>query len=159
MTTEDTAVVTLSTRTGVLGNVVVSQVSGGRRNRLWFELDGSRGSAAFDQEEPETAWLGTPQEVSVLARGNGTESADAARFAYLPGGHAQGYQDCFNSFVVDTYVAIDGSNPDGLPTFEDGLRSAHLVEAVVQSGKTGRWTPIATTSVEDRLESAFGNHL
>ena len=42
----------LRTRSGVLGTLTVSQVAPGRRNRLWFELDGSRGSAVFDQENP-----------------------------------------------------------------------------------------------------------
>ena len=43
--TEDSAVVSFRTASGVLGSVTVSQVSAGRKNRLWFELDGTAGSA------------------------------------------------------------------------------------------------------------------
>jgi predicted dehydrogenase len=147
VTTEDTAVVTLRTEGGVLGNVVVSQVSGGRRNRLWFELDGAAASAVFDQEEPETAWLGTPEGATVIARGAGPSARDAERLSYVPGGHAQGYQDCFDAFVADTYAAIDGEAPEGLPTLEDGLRSSRIVDAVLASAATRAWTPIAATAM------------
>ncbi|MEV6498642.1 Gfo/Idh/MocA family protein [Streptomyces prunicolor] len=143
--TEDTAVVTLRTATGVPASVVVSQVSAGRRNRLWFELDGAARSAVFDQENPESAWLGTPDGATVIARGTGTVSADQQRLSYLPGGHAQGYQDCFNAFVADTYAAIAGDKPPGLPTLEDGLRSARIVDAVLDSAASGAWTPIERT--------------
>lgn len=143
--TEDTAVVTLRTATGVPANVVVSQVSAGRRNRLWFELDGAARSAVFDQENPESAWLGTPDGARVIARGTGPLSADQQRLSYLPGGHAQGYQDCFNAFVADTYAAIAGDKPAGLPTVEDGLRSARIVDAVLDSAASGAWTPIERT--------------
>ena len=32
----------------------------------------------------------------------------AARFAFLPGGHPQGYADCFDAFVADFYEAVRG---------------------------------------------------
>jgi predicted dehydrogenase len=142
VTTEDTAVATFRTTSGALGNVVVSQVAGGRRNRLWFELDGEHGSAVFDQEAPETAWLGTPDGATVIARGAAANAPDAARLSYVPGGHAQGYQDCFNAFVADTYAAARGEAPEGLPTLVDGLRSARIVDAVLRSATTGNWTQI-----------------
>ena len=52
--TEDIAVATFRTERGVLANTVISQVSAGRKNRLWLEVDGSRQSAVFDQEQPES---------------------------------------------------------------------------------------------------------
>ncbi|WP_405996649.1 hypothetical protein [Streptomyces sp. NBC_00986] len=57
----------------------------------------------------------------------------------------QGYQDCFNAFVADTYAAIAGDKPTGLPTLEDGLRSARIVDAVLDSAASGAWTPIQRT--------------
>lgn len=140
--TEDIAMLLLSTDRGGLGNVTVSQVAGGRRNRLWFELDGAQGSAVFDQESPETAWLGTPEGATIIARGAGPLSDEQARLSYLPGGHAQGYQDCFDAFVADTFATIRGEAPDGLPTLVDGLRAARLVEAVLVSAGSGEWTRI-----------------
>jgi predicted dehydrogenase len=145
VTTEDAAVVAFQTASGVPGSVVVSQVAAGRRNRLWFELDGSAGSAVFDQEAPETAWLGSPDGAQVIARGAGRLSAEQARLSYLPGGHPQGYQDCFNAFTADVYAAIAGDKPDGLPTLADGLRSVRITDAVLASAASGAWRDIEGT--------------
>ena len=55
----------------------------------------------------------------------------------LPPGHAEGYTGCFEAFVRDTYAAIGGEQPDGLPRFADGARSMRVVAAVVASAAAG----------------------
>ncbi|RRO20029.1 gfo/Idh/MocA family oxidoreductase [Saccharopolyspora rhizosphaerae] len=140
--TEDTATLLLRTGSDVLASATISQVAAGRKNRLWFELDGSRGSAVFDQENPEQVWLGGAESNEVLVRDIGTGSAEHRRLSKLPAGHAQGYADCFDAFVADTYAAMDGENPEGLPTFADGLRSARLVDAVVRATGNRSWTKV-----------------
>jgi predicted dehydrogenase len=142
VTTEDIAMATFVTASGVPANVVVSQVAAGRRNRLWFELDGSTASAVFDQEQPETAWLGALDGARIVARGTSPMSPDQARLAYVPAGHAQGYQDCFDAFVADTFRAIGGDRPEGLPDVADGVRAARIVDAVVRSSASRSWTAI-----------------
>jgi predicted dehydrogenase len=140
--TEDAAAVLFRTVDGVPGSLVVSQVAAGRKNRLWFELDGSRGSAAFDQENPESFWSGTSDGNRVFVRDWNSGSAEQRRLSYLPPGHAQGYADCFAAFVEDTYAAIRGERPDGLPSFADGLRAARIVDAVIRSAGGMRWTEV-----------------
>ena len=140
--TEDTATVMFRTADGVPGSVVVSQVAAGRKNRLWFELDGSTGSAAFDQEEPESFWAGTSDGSRRIVRDPSSGSAEQRRLSYLPAGHTQGFADAFAAFVADTYAAIDGDIPDGLPGFADGLRSARIVDAVVRSSRASTWTEV-----------------
>ncbi|WP_223622390.1 Gfo/Idh/MocA family protein [Microbacterium sp. EST19A] len=152
VTTEDVAIATFVTDAGVPANVVVSQVAAGRRNRLWFELDGAEGSAVFDQEQPETAWLGAADGARIIARGTAPMSPDQNRLAYLPAGHAQGYQDCFTAFVADTFAAIRGDNPEGLPDFADGLRSARIVDAVARSAASRSWIDIADAEVRSIRE-------
>ena len=66
-----------------------------------------------------------------MPRGFDTLSAPARRYVSLPAGHPQGYQDCFNAFVADCYASIGGLEPDGLPTFADGLRAAVITAAVI----------------------------
>ncbi|GAA4660622.1 MULTISPECIES: Gfo/Idh/MocA family protein [Amycolatopsis] len=144
--TEDAATVLFTTHSGVLGSVTVSQVSAGRKNRLWFEFDGQHRSAVFDQENPETVWLGSEASAEVLARGADSASAEHRRLSTLPPGHPQGYAQCFDNFVADTYATIRGEKRDGLPTFADGNRSAHIVDAVVESARTGQWTPVREES-------------
>jgi predicted dehydrogenase len=149
--TEDVATVLMRTGDGVLGSLTVSQVSAGRKNRLWFELDGSAGSAVFDQESAETAWLGGTDGARVLFRDPGHGSAEQRRLSRLPAGHAQGYADCFAAFVADAYAAIRGESPEGLPTGADGIRSAHLVEAVLASAASLTWTDVASAPVSQEI--------
>jgi predicted dehydrogenase len=139
--TEDAAVVMFETDRGATGSVTISQVSHGRKNRLSFTVDGSAESLFLDQENPETLWIGGRNVNRQLLRGT-DGSAAAARYSVVPAGHPQGYQDCFAAFVGDTYAALTGELPDGLPTFADGLRAARLTQAVLDSSRKGSWVEI-----------------
>jgi predicted dehydrogenase len=170
--TEDVALVLFETDQGGVGSLVVSQVSAGRKNRLWFELDGETGSVVFDQEQPETLWLGRREGGVTLPRDPAHMRPEAARLASLPAGHAQGYHDCFDLFVADAYRAMqsggdgagvgagergdragggvpsddvpDGDVPDGLPLIADGVRAARLTDAVLASARSQTWTEVET---------------
>ena len=124
------------------GSVVVSQTAMGRRNALHFSLDGERAAYGFDQEQPENLVIGGPDGNLTLHRGSPAASPATARYSVLPAGHPQGYQECFNAFVADTYAAIAGDPPDGLPTFADGLRAAALTEAVRTSSDGSTWVEV-----------------
>ena len=140
---EDVAAAMFRTGAGTLASLTVSQVSAGRHNRLWFEIDGAQASVAFNQEDAERLWVGLPdQREEVFVRGPGAGSAEQRRLSVLPAGHAQGYGQCFEAFVADTYRAIEGEQPQGLPTFEDGVRSALIVDRVIASARTRAWTTI-----------------
>jgi len=140
--TEDVAIVTFETNRGAAGSVVVSQVSLGRKNRLWFSFDGLDAAYVFDQELPDSLWVGGLRENHVIPRGPDTLSAAASSYARLPAGHPQGFQDSFTAFVGDVYAAVAGEKPDGLPTFEAGLRATRITAAVVESARTGNWVKI-----------------
>jgi predicted dehydrogenase len=150
--TEDAVVVQFATDRGALGAVVVSQVSPGRKNRLWLELDGAEEAVVFDQENPEVLWCGRREAVTMLRRDPAGLSPEAARFVGLPAGHPQGYAACFDSFVADVYHAIeDGVVDDGLPLFADGLRAAQLTDAVLTSARESTWVDVdAPSPVEVR---------
>jgi predicted dehydrogenase len=141
--TEDAAVVLFETDAGALGTVTVSQISAGRKNKLWIELDGADAALSFDQENPEELWCGGREAATIVRRDPEHLSPDAARFATLPPGHPQGYADCFDSFVADVYDAIARSAPSpGLPDFEDGLRAAQITDAVLASAATEAWVDV-----------------
>jgi predicted dehydrogenase len=143
--TEDAAVVQFETDHGAMGSAVISQLSAGRKNRLWLEVDGSEESLAFDQEEPESLWCGRRESATLLKRDPAFLSEPAARLAYLPAGHAQGYGDCFAAFVADAYAAIRGDAPeDGLPAFADGLRTSVITDAVLAAARDERWIDVPT---------------
>ena len=68
VTTEDAAMVIFETDAGAMGSVVISQVSAGRKNRLWIEVDGANAALAFDQEQPEALWLGRRERLEIIRR-------------------------------------------------------------------------------------------
>jgi predicted dehydrogenase len=140
--TEDAAAVLFETDEAALGAVVVSQVSPGRKNRLWFSLDGAQASLQFDQELPDSLWVGRREENAVVHRGAESSTDDAARYNVVPVGHPQGYVDCFSAFVADVYAAAAGETPDGLPTFDDGLRAAVITDAVLRSVASRGWVEV-----------------
>jgi predicted dehydrogenase len=140
--TEDLVAAVFTTEAGTVGNLLVSQVAPGRKNRLMIEISGAESTLQFDQEAPETLWLGKRSGSQLLVRDPAALSPQAARLSVLPAGHPQGYQDAFNAFVADTYAAIHGDIRDGLPTFRDGLRSAVLTESIIESSKGGEWVDV-----------------
>jgi predicted dehydrogenase len=141
---EDAVTMMFETDRGAAGTLVVSQVSQGRKNRLWFEIDAAHEAIAFDQEDPERLWLGSRDGQQIVVRDPSALAPAAARYAKLPAGHAQGYGDAFQAFVADVYAAVRGDAPDGLPRFADGLRAARITEAVLASAASRSWQEISS---------------
>jgi len=139
--TEDLAGILFETAEGLIGQLAVSQVSWGRTNRLQLDVDGVDESLSFCSEQEEQLWVGDREGIRLLPRGRSTEAA-VARFDRVPAGHPQGYQDCFDAFVADTYATVLGEKRDGLPTFADGARAADITEAVLASASSGNWVDV-----------------
>jgi predicted dehydrogenase len=123
--TEDVVVAAFETAAGVPGSVVVSQVSPGRTNRLWFEVDGSEAAVAFDHEHSDELWFGRREEGSTVVG--------------EPPGDGRSH---FDRFVADAYAAVLGSPPEGLPDIAAGVRSAHVVDAVLASAASRAWVEV-----------------
>ncbi len=140
--TEDLLAAVFETRNGAVGNLLVSQVAPGRKNRLVVEFSGSESTLQFDQETPETLWVGKRAGSQLLVRDPDALTPNAARLSVLPAGHPQGYQDAFNAFVADTYAAVRGQEFEGLPRFWDGLRAAVLTECVMESSRSAHWIDV-----------------
>lgn len=139
---EDALALVATTKSGATVNAIFSQVSQGRKNRLWLEVDGRAKSAVFDQELPEFLEIGGPSGFSVIARNPKTNSEDANRYSMVPAGHAQGYLECFESFVREAYQYLSGQEVDGMPTFADGLKSSKLIDAVLRSAHSRSWVMV-----------------
>lgn len=148
VSTEDAAAIVIETAGGAIGTLLVSQVAAGRKNALSFELSGSREAYAFEQEQPESLWIGRRRGSELLMRDGAELAPDAARISVLPSGHPLGYQDAFNAFVADAYAATAGPAPEGLPVFDDGVRAALVTEAVLDSSGDGSWVELAPPTTE-----------
>ena len=145
--TEDSALILFRTAADVAGSAVISQLAAGRKNRLWVEVDGMHQSAVFDQEHPEQLWLGAEDGHRILVRDPNQHGTEQRRLSGLPAGHAQGYAQCFENYVADSYAAVaayhgEGEVPEGLPTFADGLRAALICDAMLRSAESRQWVSV-----------------
>ncbi|MEZ4869834.1 MAG: Gfo/Idh/MocA family oxidoreductase [Caldilineaceae bacterium] len=141
--TEDYATILLRFAGGARGVVTVSQVSAGRKNRLYFEIDGAKSSLVWDSERPNELMIGhrdRPNEV--LLKDPSLLSDEARQYASYPGGHNEGFPDTFKQLYSAIYRYIangDFNAPADFPTFADGHYELQLGEAIYQSAQAEQW--------------------
>jgi predicted dehydrogenase len=147
--TEDFAAVLFHLDERARGALTVSQVSAGCKNRLSIEIYGSRASVAWNQERPDELWMGRrdgPNAITV--KDPALMAAAAATYADLPGGHSEGYDDTFKQLFRRFYRAVlDPSMPTDYPSFDDGLRQMHVLDAVRASHERRGWVELAAEPV------------
>ena len=144
--TEDYATVILHYENGIHGVLTVSQVSSGRKNRLFYEISGSSSSMAWNSERPNELWIGhRTQANQVLMKDPSLLSAEANATASYPGGHNEGFPDTFKQLTNKVYnyiLAGDFSAEPDFPTFADGHYEQVLCEAIERSAREGQWVVV-----------------
>ncbi len=147
--TEDYGTVLFEMDGGTRGVFTVCQVSAGRKNRLYYEIDCEKAAFAFDQEDPERLWIGRREGANMqLMRDGSLLSPEAKACVSFPGGHPEGFPDCMKNLMRTFYTFIaEGKDPQKdetlFPTFADGHNEIAIVEAVLQSAKSGQWEKVA----------------
>jgi predicted dehydrogenase len=126
------------------GSLTVSQVSGGRKNRLFIEIFGSKASAAWNGEAPEELWIGHRNEPNqIQIKDPVLMQPEARSYTDLPGGHSEGYPDTFKQIFRRFYKRVmDANAPVDYPTFEDGIRQMRVLDAVLQSSQKKAWVTV-----------------
>lgn len=131
---------------GALANLEGTRFALGRKNHIDLEINGSKGSLAFDFED-----------MNRLKFFDNTQAQDRQGFRdilvtqpggahpyvgqWWPPGHIIGYEHTFVHTIADFVNAcIDGKPIQ--PTFEDGLRNERVLEAAEESAKTRQWVKI-----------------
>jgi predicted dehydrogenase len=147
---DDLASVLLRFDTGATGTLSIGQVCAGHKNNLEIELSGASGSIAWRQEHANELWIGHrhgPNEV--LQKDPSLMDARTRGYARLPGGHHEGWADALFNVTRDIYCFIAAgkqpasAEPPLFATFEDGVRAARVVDAVLASAKAGGvWTRV-----------------
>jgi predicted dehydrogenase len=133
---------------GTLATFEATRFAAGRKNALRIELNGERGSLAFDLERLN--------ELAYYDRGEDTATAGFRRIlvtepghpylaAWWPPGHVLGWEHTFTHQVRDLVTAIS-QHEDPAPSFADGLQVQRVLAAVADSAaKDSQWTPVAGT--------------
>jgi predicted dehydrogenase len=146
ISTDDYASVLLHFENEMRGVMTVSQVSPGRKARLWFEIDGSEGSLAFDSESPNNLWIGRRDRAcELLPKDPRLQTPESRGYAAYPGGHPEGYPDTFVQLFKDFYgylAAGDLHAPRTFPTFEIGHDELVLCEAIAESKQKKAWVSV-----------------
>ena len=144
VTVDDSASFLATFTGGAMGVFEATRFATGRKNAIRIEVNGSRGSIAFDFED-----------MNVLEFYDGTEDAETAGFrrilvtepthpyvgSWWPAGHGLGYEHGFTHQVVDLVTAI-ASDTDPAPSFADGLQVQRVLAAVETSSDTRAWQEV-----------------
>ena len=128
------------------GAMTASQVSAGRKNYLSIEMYGTKASAAWTAERPDELWIGRRNCANeVLIKDPSLMREEARRYADLPGGHSEGYDDTFKQIFRSFYrnVADRGAAVE-YPTFADGIRQLRVQEAVLESAAKKAWVNVSS---------------
>jgi len=144
--TEDYATIILHYENGVRGVLTVSQVSSGRKNRLFYEINGSKSSLSWDTEKPNELWIGHRTEPNqILMKDPSLLSPEAQAVTSYPGGHNEGFPDTFKQLYTKIYnyiLAGDFKKSPDFPTFADGHYEMQLCEAIEQSAREHAWIKV-----------------
>jgi predicted dehydrogenase len=144
VTVDDAAVFLAKFTGGAVGVFEATRFATGRKNAIRIEINGAKGSLAFDFEDMNVLHLfdaTEPDETAGFKRILVTEPGHPYVAAWWPPGHGLGYEHGFTHQVVDLVTAIaEGTDPT--PTFDDGLQVQRVLAAVETSSDTRQWQEI-----------------
>jgi predicted dehydrogenase len=132
---------------GALGTVTASQISHGRENDLFIEVDGTKGAIEWHQEEPNKMLLrvnGKPHQLYTRAGGPylGKTAGASTR---IPSGHPEAFLEAFANIYTAAYDDMvkraSGQKFDGAgslyPNVADGVDGMNFITQSVASSKEG----------------------
>jgi len=129
---------------GSVGVFESTRFGGGRRNFNTFQVYGSKGSIAFNQErmnELEVYDRTDPTELQGFKTISVTEATHPYTGKWWPPGHIIGYEHTFVHAIHDFLMAIEKDRlPE--PNFHHGVRNQAVLEAVERSAKSGHWQKV-----------------
>ncbi len=142
---------------GALGTVTASQITHGRENDIWIEIDGTRGSLEWHQEEPNKMWVrvnGEPHKLYTRSGGGYLGKASAAS-SRLPSGHPEAFFEAFANVYAAAYddmaARASGKSIDSAqslyPNVADGVDGMNFItQSVASSKQNGQWMPLTVNS-------------
>ena len=123
---------------GAIGTIEATRFAAGRKNSFTWEINGSKGSLAFDLERLNE--LQVSEGTSGFRTRLVSEADDPFWEWWWPHGHMLGWEHTFVHELHHMLAAIAGRGgvaPDGA-TFEDGYRAAEVCDAVLRSAESAR---------------------
>ncbi|MFJ3582571.1 Gfo/Idh/MocA family protein [Streptomyces sp. NPDC090127] len=145
VTVDDAAVFTGRLASGALASFEATRMAAGRKNALRLEINGEKGSLAFDLERLNELFFHDHTEPAASAgfrRILVTEPDHPYLEGWWPPGHGLGYEHTFVHQARDLVLAVaSGTAP--APSFADGLQVQRVLAAVEESAeKNSVYTPV-----------------
>lgn len=139
---------------GGLGTVTASQISHGRENDLFIEIDGTKGALQWRQEEPNQMIFrcnGKPHQIYTRDP-NAPFMNNAGKAACrLPSGHPEAFFEAFANVYRAAYDAMvlrsagqEFEQTDTVyPNVHDGVEGMYFIQQCVSSSQQdGAWLPL-----------------
>lgn len=136
---------------GALGTVTASQISHGRENDLFIEVDGTKGSLQWRQENPNEMIVrenGKPHQIYTRDPNAPFMNESGAAACRLPSGHPEAFFEAFANvyrFAYDNMVARAAGESfekkdTVYPNIYDGVEGMFFIEqCVASSNEGGAW--------------------
>lgn len=145
VTVDDASQALVRFASGAIGTIEATRMALGRKNFNRFEINGSKGSLAFDLErmnELEVYLEADPPSVRGFRRVLVTDPSHPYVKAWWPPGHIIGYEHTFTHTVFDL---LEAAADERLPTpnFVDGVQNQRVLQAMEQSSQRRRWVRVA----------------
>jgi predicted dehydrogenase len=145
VTVDDAAAFLARFAGGATGVFEATRMAYGRKNAIRIEVNGDRGSLAFDFEDMNLLHFydaTEPAETAGFRRILVTEPVHPYVAAWWPAGHLLGYEHGFVHQAADLVTDI-AENRDPSPSFADGLQVQRVMAAVEQSAAKQTWMEVA----------------
>ena len=139
---------------GALGSVTASQISHGRENDLFIEIDGTKGALKWRQENPnemEVRRNGQPHAIYTRDPNASYMNASGKAACRLPSGHPEAFFEAFANvyrFAYDDMIkraageSFERSNTI-YPNIHDGVEGMYFIQqSVASSAANGAWLPL-----------------
>ena len=139
---------------GALGTVTASQISHGRENDVRIEIDGTKGSLEWHQENPNQLFVrrnGEPHHIYTRDPGAPYTLPLAKASCRLPSGHPEAFLEAFANVYRSAFDAMElaatGKPFERVdtvyPNIHDGVEGMYFIEQAVASSKAdGAWLPL-----------------
>lgn len=139
---------------GCLGSVTASQISHGRENDLFIEIDGTKGALAWRQEDPNQMTVrrnGHPHSIYTRDPNAPFMNGSGKAACRLPSGHPEAFFEAFANvyrFAYDDMVKrAAGQSFERLntiyPNVYDGVEGMYFIQqCVASSDHNGAWLPL-----------------
>jgi predicted dehydrogenase len=142
VTVDDAAAALVRFANGAMGTIEGTRLAPGRKNYNRFEVNGSKGSLAFDLERMNELQLFKRSDPAHQQGFRTILATEPGAHPYVkswwPPGHIIGYEHTFTHTVFDFLKGLEkGRSPR--PDFEDGVRNQRVLAAWERSARARKW--------------------